>query len=90
MLRIPIEQYNRTVQLAEQVRAEVVHHVEKLKALPPERKAKLDAHYKELLTVPDFEIQHGNLAKLRRAQGELKVTYLRAVALLRETAHLVR
>lgn len=89
-MRIPITQYNKTVALAEQVRADVVHHVEKLKALTPERKAKLDQHYKELLTVADFQIEHSHLAKLRRAQGELKVNYLRAVALLRETAHLVR
>lgn len=87
-MKIPIQQYNRTVLLAEQVRVGLVGPTQRVKALPPERKAKLEKHFQELLMSEDFRINDEGLAKLRRTQGELKLNYLRAVALLRETIHM--
>jgi len=87
---VPIKQYNKTVLIAEQVRAGVVKYVDMFTELDATRKEKLEAHYKALLLSEDFRVADEGLAKLRRTQGELKLNYLRAVALLRETTRLVR
>jgi hypothetical protein len=90
MLVIPIKQYNKLVLIAEFVRVGSPKWVDEYKALDAERKAKLNEHYKALLAAEDFRVADEGLAKLRRTQGELKVNYLRAVALLRETTNFVR